>query len=240
MSYCVNCGVELDASAGKCPLCQTRVINPNEEAQDKKDKEQFSPYSTKEHIPPSANRSFIAYIISMVILIPNIVCTFVNLLFRDGGYWAPFVNATSFLVWVVFVFPFFTKKLKPYLMWAFDTVAAAAYVFFFFAVTHASGKNWYFTCALPIILIISVMVLADIVWIRKKKRHWVLKSIVILSDIAVACIVSGALVDYATTLDFMFEIGAIVFVSCAALVAFLIYCYTSKHMRRWLSKRFFV
>ena len=28
MSYCVNCGVELDASAKKCPLCDTPVYNP--------------------------------------------------------------------------------------------------------------------------------------------------------------------------------------------------------------------
>lgn len=28
MSYCVNCGVELDASASECPLCNTPVINP--------------------------------------------------------------------------------------------------------------------------------------------------------------------------------------------------------------------
>ena len=30
MSYCVNCGVELDASLKNCPLCNTPVINPNE------------------------------------------------------------------------------------------------------------------------------------------------------------------------------------------------------------------
>ena len=30
MSYCVNCGVELDASAEECPLCNTPVLNPRE------------------------------------------------------------------------------------------------------------------------------------------------------------------------------------------------------------------
>ena len=28
MSYCVNCGVELDATAKKCALCDTPVYNP--------------------------------------------------------------------------------------------------------------------------------------------------------------------------------------------------------------------
>ena len=30
MSYCVNCGVELESSLVSCPLCNTPVINPNE------------------------------------------------------------------------------------------------------------------------------------------------------------------------------------------------------------------
>ena len=30
MSYCVNCGVELEPSLTSCPLCNTPVINPNE------------------------------------------------------------------------------------------------------------------------------------------------------------------------------------------------------------------
>ena len=30
MSYCVNCGVELDPTARACPLCHTPVVNPNQ------------------------------------------------------------------------------------------------------------------------------------------------------------------------------------------------------------------
>ena len=30
MSYCVNCGVELDVTASACPLCNTKVYNPNQ------------------------------------------------------------------------------------------------------------------------------------------------------------------------------------------------------------------
>ena len=29
MSYCVNCGVKLASSERVCPLCNTKVINPN-------------------------------------------------------------------------------------------------------------------------------------------------------------------------------------------------------------------
>ena len=30
MSYCVHCGVELDATASFCPLCHTRVLDPGQ------------------------------------------------------------------------------------------------------------------------------------------------------------------------------------------------------------------
>lgn len=30
MSYCVNCGVKLEETLNKCPLCNTPIINPNE------------------------------------------------------------------------------------------------------------------------------------------------------------------------------------------------------------------
>ena len=40
MSYCVNCGVELEPSLTECPLCNTPVINPKELYNQKK----TSPY----------------------------------------------------------------------------------------------------------------------------------------------------------------------------------------------------
>ena len=38
MSYCVNCGVELDHTLKSCPLCETPVINPRDiERKEEKD-----------------------------------------------------------------------------------------------------------------------------------------------------------------------------------------------------------
>ena len=236
MSYCVNCGVELDDSAKKCALCATPVINPNIQT---KPEETQPPFSSQEHIPQGIKKRFIAYIVSVIIFIPNIVCFLTNAIFK-GGFWSVYVNTTSFLIWVIFVFPFFTKKLKPFLMWALDTVGVAAYVYFFFAVHHESGKDWYYLCALPFICIVSLMVLFYMLWTKPKKRHWLLRSVLITVDIALASLVLGAVIRNVTSLKSAFDIGMIIFVSCAVLVAFLVYCYSSKHMRRWLSKRFFV
>lgn len=238
MSYCVNCGVELDPSAKKCALCSTRVVNPNEG--ETPPQPSRTPFSEKAFYPPEIKRRFVAYVITMVFLIPNIVCTFINALFLKEGFWSFYISATTLLVWVVFVFPFFTKKLRPYLMWLFDTAAVCAYVFFFFVMGYEGTGAWYYNTALPIILAASFLVLVYMLWLKRKKRHWVLKFLFITAEVAVFSAAAGAILDINWGLEPAFEIGAIVFVCCLALVGFLAYCYQSRHMRAWLSKKFFV
>lgn len=238
MSYCVNCGVELDKSAKKCALCSTPVINPNEPATE--EKSEAAPFSDTAYLPASLKRRFVAYIVTMIFLIPNIVCSFANAIFHSGGFWSFYVNATSLLIWVVLVFPFYTKKMRPYLMWAFDTIAVCSYVFFFFVMKHDSKSDWYYDSALPIIVIVSLMVVIYMLWSRKKKRHWMMKSIHIVCDIATAAFAVGSILDINRGIPHSFDVGMIIFVSCIVLIGFLIYCYSSKRMRFWLSKKFFV
>ena len=48
MSYCVNCGVELEKSEKKCPLCGVEVINPKEPPQDKEPRQRPYPNRIEE------------------------------------------------------------------------------------------------------------------------------------------------------------------------------------------------
>lgn len=236
MSYCVNCGVELDASAKKCALCSTAVINPNikQEAE-----EAPSPFSSEMHIPEEVKTRFVTSMISVIMLIPNIVCFLMNMIIFKDSFWSLYVMSTSFLLWSVFVFPFFTKKRKPYLMWAIDTIGAILYVYFFFFMGNDS-INWFLNAALPIILIISAVVLIYMIWVKKKKRHALLKALHIFIDLAVVSLASGILLNIGAGLKYVLSIGIIAFVSFAVIAVFFAYCYSSKSMRRYLSKKFFV
>ena len=161
MSYCVNCGVELDASAKKCALCSTPVMNPNiTEPENVK-----APFSETPHIPKKIKTRFVALLASMIILVPNIVCLLINVFIFSDAFWSLYISATSFLVWAIFVLPFFTeKKARPYLMWCFDTISVALYVWFFFAVGN-ENIDWYLKGMLPIILVISALVLIFMIWV---------------------------------------------------------------------------
>lgn len=234
MSYCVNCGVELHKSAEKCALCGTAVLNPKEVGKEKPE----SPFASEAHIPQSVSRRFAAYVISMVLLIPNIVCLLFNATLFKETFWSLYIFATSILVWTVFVFPFFTKKPKPYLMWAFDTAAVIYYFHFFYAMSDAQS-NWFLYVALPVVLTASLQMLIYMLWAIGKKRHIILKTLHLFIDFAIFSLISGLVISAGLSFKIAGIIGIIVFVSCLCIVAFLVYCYNSKTMRRYLSKRFF-
>ncbi len=236
MSYCVNCGVELDESAKKCALCHTTVINPNKEKTSCELPD--TPFSQAAHVPKEIQKRFIALVVSLVMLIPNIVCFFVNAVILSGSFWSIYVVATSFLVWIVFVLPFFIKNHRAYFMWAFDTAAVSLYVYLFYVMGRGLDK-WYSQCALPIILFISFLVLVYLIWVRHKKRAGILKALVICVDVALASFVCGLILSVGGNVAYGTEIGFILFLCIAAVVCFLSYCYKSKSMRKWLSKKMF-
>ena len=235
MSYCVNCGVELDKSAKKCVLCDTPVYNPNENIP----ADAPTPFSqTPIEIRSSVKVKFTAIIISFVILIPNIVCVLLNFLLNSDNLWFPYVAATSFLVWVVFVFPFITEKRKPYLMWGFDSLATALYIFVFYAL-KSKDEGWYFSIAIPAIAITSACTFYYIHWYRQRKRHWSSKmlhgfvDVTIILSILVVCLILNGYVFGAT-------ITAVCALSCLALVFFWLYVNKSKKVRAWLAKKMFI
>ncbi len=234
MSYCVNCGVELDDSAKKCALCQTPVINPDKPIQN----DIVTPFAEKLHIPKESKTRFMVLLASMIMLIPCLVCFLINILFVSTSFWSLYVCCSMALLWIIFVFPFFTKKFRAYIMWAFDTVAVALYVYFFFAMdSHSDG--WYFKAALPIILINSLLILIFMLWAKSKDRHWILKTLIVVLDIGLSILTGGLILTYSLGIPKASTIGIIIFSCLVTVVMFLIYCYSSKTIRKWLTKKFF-
>ncbi|MFI3140822.1 MAG: hypothetical protein R3Y27_00770 [Clostridia bacterium] len=235
MSYCVNCGVELDVSAKKCALCATRVINPKI----KKIEEEKTPFAKAEHVPQSVQKQFVSYIISIVMLIPTIICVLCNILIFKSSLWSLGVGSTMFLLWVVFVFPFFTSKLKPYLMWAFDSIAIPAYIYSIFVV-GGFETGVFLKIILPYFVIGSICVLIYMIWSKAKPRHWLLRFMFIFSFLGIIMFLGGLNAFLFGSGHILLSLGIISIASSSALVGFLVYCYSSKRMRKWISEKFFI
>lgn len=64
------------------------------------------PYPDRLALPEGTNRRYIAFLVSMVLLIPNLICGVANLLILDSGVWSAYIVSSSLLFWVFFIVPF--------------------------------------------------------------------------------------------------------------------------------------
>jgi hypothetical protein len=234
MSYCVNCGVELDKSAKKCALCQAPVINP----MDYDSSSASAPYPDKVVLPLGVRRRYAAFIVSMVVLIPNIVCAIINILFPATGFWAVYVVASSALFWVLFVQPVFWTKIYPYTLIAIDAVAVGLYIFVFYAV--GNEKGWFYQLAMPLLLILETMLLISVYWMRKKKRDWPDVVIAILLQLGLYSVCVDYLLHMFMGASPIISFSIVVVACCGALIGFFIAVKKNHRLRAWLSRKFFV
>ena len=235
MSYCVNCGVELDKSAKKCALCSAPVINPMETGQTVSSP---APYPDKVVLPLGVRRRYVAFIISMVVLIPNIVCGIINFLFFFFFVWAVYVIASSALAWVLFVQSFLWKKIHPYSLIAIDALAAGSYIYVFYAV--GNEKGWFYQVAMPMLLLLEVMLLGSAYWLRRKKRDWPDIIIAVLIEIGIYSVCVDLLLHLFIEGRSVITFSIILIACCISLIVFFIAVKSNRHLRAWLSRKFFI
>lgn len=235
MSYCVNCGVELDVSAEKCALCGTEVINPN----GRKKENTVLPYPEKIVIPENNLKKYRAAVASVIMLLPIIICLPINYFITPESKWGIYMAASIVLLWIFFVLPFIGRKFKnPYLLLSFDALVTVGYIYVFYWL-NSSGK-WFYTIAVPMVgvfLILSYILTA----LLKRNKY---------SDIRKAAFVFIALALYFAAMEFIFLISMPnIIVDCIALSLFFInavigiflrFASENKQFRAWVSRKFFI
>ncbi len=143
MSYCVNCGVRLESSLERCPLCNTPVINPGEIGIQKS----VPPFpKVKGHVEPVKNMD-VAILYTLVLTSLALSCVLLNIFIYNSSSWSSYIVGTCILLWVI-AFPFFIHtKQSIYISLLFDGLATA---FFLYLITfNTSSDQWFFELALP-------------------------------------------------------------------------------------------
>lgn len=151
MSYCVNCGVELEASLRKCPLCHTPVINPNELNK----KIPVSPYPTDKGQVEVVKRKDLGILMSVVLTATGVTCLLLNLLVFNSSRWSLIVIG-SCLCLFVFSFPaIFYSKTPIYLSLLADGISVAVYLFLITFLTDSNA--WFWQMGLPIVVMLTLL-----------------------------------------------------------------------------------
>ncbi|MEG1633069.1 MAG: hypothetical protein RR314_03355 [Oscillospiraceae bacterium] len=153
MSYCVNCGVELDVGEKLCPLCGTEVINP---------RAPWSETSTRPY-PPAVDsilhrvdRRYAASLLSASLLLAVAVTVLCDLLTTRRISWSIYVLASGAVLAVWVILPLYARKYRRMLFLSLD---CAATLMFFLAIFLANGADWAIAVAVPISASLSVLLL---------------------------------------------------------------------------------
>lgn len=152
MSYCVNCGVELQKSEPRCPLCGTEVLNPNELHEEKP----IRPYPAHvEHLDKSIDRRYIASFISLLLLIPLFTAMLANVLVSKQLTWSYIVLGGELVLFTVFLLPMITRMPKVLYM-VIDTVSVSVLLLLIRVLTKSSW-DWFLLLGLPITVLTALM-----------------------------------------------------------------------------------
>ena len=152
MSYCVNCGVELQKSEPRCPLCGTEVCNPNEQQEEKP----VRPYPAHvEHLDKKVDQRYIASFISLLLLIPLFTTMLANVLVSKQLSWSYLVLGGELVVFTVFLLPMIARMPKVLYM-VIDTVAVCVLLLLIRVLTKSSW-DWFLLLGLPITVLTALM-----------------------------------------------------------------------------------
>ena len=152
MSYCVNCGVELDKTASFCPLCGTEVVNPKQPI----DKTTAPPFPNNRQEVAPVSKKELALVITTLMAAASISCAIMNgFFFFPHVAWSVYVAGGLAMVWVWFVFPLFKPKTSTNIYFLLDLIALAGYMALIAAVVN--GWKWYIQLALPIIALMGML-----------------------------------------------------------------------------------
>lgn len=159
MSYCVNCGVKLKQSEKICPLCNTKVINPNNL------KDKFTPaYSQVVEKHKEINKKYLCELITVVLICAAIITVLCDLIFTGNITWSIYVIVSILFLDSKLSFILFKNKFIPLLIDLFATetlIYVIAYL--------NNGLHWFYYLVCPFIFIIWIYIVLCAFVLSKKK-----------------------------------------------------------------------
>lgn len=231
MSYCVHCGVELDATATSCALCNTPVINPNEEI----DRKSPTPFPQKRGQVERVKHTDLAILLSVVLASTSIACALLNFLVFKDSFWSFYIIGACLLLWVFFVPVIIYTKLPIYLSILFDGMAVGLYMLII--AYEYDGYDWYLHLAVPITGLITLLVLIY-VFLRRYFQTSILSSAIYLfTEVAIFCVGLEIMLRSYFERTIYLTWSAVVLVSCITIIVALLTIITRSRLREAVRRR---
>lgn len=190
MSYCVNCGVELETSLGECPLCNTPVMNPNELMNARKD----PAYPREKGQVEVVRRTDLGIFVSIVLSATAAACGLLNIFVFNTSRWSLAVIGACAILWVIMIPVVIYREQLIYVSILFDGTAVAAYLYLL--TLMSKEDNWFYGLAIYIVILATVVVELVTLCIRKFPKSFLTIGLYCISAIGIFCVGLEILGDF--------------------------------------------
>ena len=235
MSYCVHCGVKLASYEEACPLCGTKVIDPNKP--ESHDEVLFLDVIKEEsqHI----DRRFLTLLLTGIWLVPVLATGIVDLAISGSFTWSLYVFGAMGLLWVHIVLPIAIRLYHPTAYVIFDFLADAAYLYLIAGLTGGT-QTWFKHMGIWLCLAGGVLT-ALTVWIfSRPKTSGLLKAGVLLTLLAAAAVTVNLIISNYLDLSSRISWGLWAGIPLLCLGIIMIAFSTSEKISLWIRKKLFI
>lgn len=232
MSYCVNCGVELQTGAGRCPLCNTIVINPNEL---EKLRDEPSPFPREKGQVETVKRKDIGILLTAILAATGVICGVLNALVFQGALWSLAVGGVCVVLWVTLIPVVIFKKQPVYVSLFLDGVAVAVYLYMLTYLVGSSG--WYFGLGLPITVLVTVIAELFTICVRKLPYAFLVGCLELFTAAGLLCMGIEIMIDRYLDKEITLSWSAVVLTVCGILDIAFITVLSRSRLRHAIYKR---
>jgi len=232
MSYCVNCGVELDASARECPLCNTPVLNPRE-------LEKIAcarrPFPAEKGQVETVKRKDLGILISMVVLATAVTCAILNAFVFRGALWSLAVIGVCMILWVMMIPAVIYTKQPVYVSLLYDGVAVALYLFM---LSYLVGSRvWLWGLGIPITILVTVLAEIFTFCVLKLPRSFLTVALYVFTAVGLLCMGLEILIDRYVSGHIALSWSAVVLTVCGILDIAVITLLSRRRLRNAVRRR---
>lgn len=231
MSYCVNCGVELDASLGKCPLCNTPVINPSKLEEITK----TPPYPKERGQVDVVKRKDLAILSTITLTATSLCCLLLNIFVFSKTPWSLFIIGACLVLFVVLIPMLLYTRMPIYISLLFDGIAIGFYLYMI--TFNTSSDKWFHELALPITLLVTILIEIFALLLRSFPVSYITTALYFFLEAAVLCVGVELLIDRYTDSPLKLMWSAIVLTVCSVIAIALITVLSRRRLRDAVRRR---
>ena len=231
MSYCVNCGVKLDPSLDRCPLCNTPVINPNEVSHT----HPVPPFPREEGQVEVVKSKDLAILLSVSLTATAAVCGLLNLFVFSSSPWSLYVIGACLLLWVIFIPAVIYTRMPIYVSLFFDGLAAGLYEYLISFNTADNG--WFFRLALPLTALVTAEAILFAFLIRRVSSAFLMTGLYFFVEVGILCAGIELFIRNYLFLPPGLSWAALVLAVCAVIVIALLTILSRSRLRNAVRRR---